>query len=754
MKKSKKQKTEKKNAVAVRIIAVLFCLAVFGIILSFFSFRESVQRVETENFKASLREQTRHKLIDAKSLIIELVSSLQETSKALEQYDNIWDPAVRDMLEFSENLNWFDYTAVADLNGDGYDNVGNKFNIADRGYFQSAVQGNTALSDVMPSQIIKGQHVQVYAYPLRTAKQEIRGVILGVINYKTIEAMPGCKGDSENRAIYIANANGDYINYLKKDDAQTEYGENLWEDLGRVTIRDTQLSEIKEKFQKGQAGEFSYSNNGADYHACYMPVEIKDWQLIFVVDDSKVEESVHSIFAIKTENTLITMTCLIVVVLCIVWRFKIANRESVLAHKEAIKNMGLMRTAAEHSRHIVFEYDQDTREIQFKTDMSQFLAERITGPLVPESFVAMDIISEGSIDTFKQLFETIKTQNTCGADVACNGVGEMKWYRISMHNIYDEKQELVDTVGVAEDISKLKQEQADTSRKLELQDTLIANALSYAKVDLGMDKLLELNGKEMNQSFQKFLHEDIIKQVAEEHRTYVEQELSLKSLNKAYHQGKESIEIQFAMKYDGATKWVSCVVYRIHINDMSKVLFVITDIDNRKRNEIALRERAERDGLTGLYNAATTRLKIDEILSSAYTSEGNQIFLLIDVDNFKQINDTLGHSYGDQVLERVARVLGDRSRSGDIAGRLGGDEFVVLLRDVKSEEYAEYLAKGLHEALQMVCTQEGKEILLSTSIGIAAAPTDGNTFEELYKKSDIALYQTKRRGKNGYQRYK
>lgn len=84
MKKSKKQKTEKKNAVAVRIIAVLFCLAVFGIILSFFSFRESVQRVETENFKASLREQTRHKLIDAKSLIIELVSSLQETSKALE----------------------------------------------------------------------------------------------------------------------------------------------------------------------------------------------------------------------------------------------------------------------------------------------------------------------------------------------------------------------------------------------------------------------------------------------------------------------------------------------------------------------------------------------------------------------------------------------------------------------------------------------------------------------------------------------
>lgn len=154
-----------------------------------------------------------------------------------------------------------------------------------------------------------------------------------------------------------------------------------------------------------------------------------------------------------------------------------------------------------------------------------------------------------------------------------------------------------------------------------------------------------------------------------------------------------------------------------------------------------------------MYNAATTRLKIDEILSSAYTSEGNQIFLLIDVDNFKQINDTLGHSYGDQVLERVARVLDDRSRSGDIAGRLGGDEFVVLLRDVKSEEYAEYLAKGLHEALQMVCTQEEKEILLSTSIGIAAAPTDGNTFEELYKKSDIALYQTKRRGKNGYQRY-
>lgn len=278
------------------------------------------------------------------------------------------------------------------------------------------------------------------------------------------------------------------------------------------------------------------------------------------------------------------------------------------------------------------------------------------------------------------------------------------------------------------------------------------NALEYGVVDLNTATITEWN-EEVCLPYQETIQARILNGVSEEHIPYVEQKLSLEALRNEYHQRKESVQVQYLRRFGDEVRWVSVVVYRMYMDDTSKILFVLTDIDRQKRRKLLIKKQAERDGLTGLYNAVTTQSKIDKVLSLEHQSNENQLLVLIDLDNYKQVNDTFGHSYGDQVLIDVANILNRQFRSSDIVGRIGGDEFVILLRDIKSYDYAERLMKDLCKSLYRTYKEGDQEVTISASVGMSVAPRDGNTFQELYQKADIAQYQIKKDSKNGFKRY-
>ena len=401
----------------------------------------------------------------------------------------------------------------------------------------------------------------------------------------------------------------------------------------------------------------------------------------------------------------------------------------------------------------MFEYDQETRTIHLKTNLRNILFDRAVIPSAPERLIAQNIITPDSIPVFQSLFETIETQISSEGDIQILTDSEDLWYRISLNNVFDEENKVTATVGIAEDITQQKEKDAKMARRLQVQQTLIANALAYAKVDLDNDLVTEFNGEESHISFQHFLMERLNEMVLPDHVPYVAQALSLETLREAYQQGKESIEVEFIMYCDGTPKWVSCVVYGLYSDDHAGAIFVLTDIDDRKRLELALKQQAERDGLTGLYNSATIRSKVNEILSQQHTLHGQQIFILIDLDNYKQVNDTFGHSFGDQVLIDVAAILSARFRSDDLVGRLGGDEFLIFLRNVNSFDGVASAVENLRQSIRRTYRVDDKEVTISASIGISSAPDDGTTFEELYRRSDIALYQIKDTGKDGFKRY-
>lgn len=165
-----------------------------------------------------------------------------------------------------------------------------------------------------------------------------------------------------------------------------------------------------------------------------------------------------------------------------------------------------------------------------------------------------------------------------------------------------------------------------------------------------------------------------------------------------------------------------------------------------RRNE-ELQSKAETDLLTGLLNKIATEKHIQEYLEGDGINEPGMLFVL-DVDNFKKINDTMGHAFGDQVLATLGVKLRNQFRSSDIIGRIGGDEFMVYLKKIPDENTQQKEANKMINFFRSFQAGDYVKYSATASIGVSLYPQDGKTFEELYKAADKGVYLSKQRGKN------
>ncbi len=182
-------------------------------------------------------------------------------------------------------------------------------------------------------------------------------------------------------------------------------------------------------------------------------------------------------------------------------------------------------------------------------------------------------------------------------------------------------------------------------------------------------------------------------------------------------------------------------------------LMVLRDITERKRAEETIKYMAYHDALTGLPNRRLFSDRLNLALAHACRNQQKLVVMLLDLDNFKDINDTLGHTVGDQLLQVVGQRLTSVLRKGDTVARLGGDEFMLLLPEVTQEEDAAGVAQKILEAIREPFVFGGHELHVATSIGIALYPDDGEDGDTLMKNADIAMYRAKDQGRDNYQRY-
>lgn len=197
--------------------------------------------------------------------------------------------------------------------------------------------------------------------------------------------------------------------------------------------------------------------------------------------------------------------------------------------------------------------------------------------------------------------------------------------------------------------------------------------------------------------------------------------------------------------------WQTISAVRNDEGRITHYVSVLFDITERKRHEDLVRYQAYHDILTGLPNRQLFHDRLTQSLLHA-RREGEMLgVMFLDLDRFKEVNDTLGHDVGDKLLCEVAKRLKTSVRKGDTVARMGGDEFVLLLPRIKQMSNLTLLAEKVLESMRVHAVIDGHDLALTTSIGVSVYPRDGDKPEVLIKRADEAMYQAKQHGRNNYQ---
>src|SRR5260221_3436568 len=181
------------------------------------------------------------------------------------------------------------------------------------------------------------------------------------------------------------------------------------------------------------------------------------------------------------------------------------------------------------------------------------------------------------------------------------------------------------------------------------------------------------------------------------------------------------------------------------------ILSFVQDVSSRIQAEERLQYLATRDALTGLPNRLLLQERLRQAIAQAKRSGHRVGVLFIDLDRFKNVNDTLGHRIGDELLKRVTASLSGALRETDLLARLGGDEFMVIVEDFDDPSVLGRIAQKLLDAIAEPFEIEEHDIYVTSSIGIAVYPDDSDDPEELLKHADVAMYRSKELGRNTFQ---
>ena len=207
------------------------------------------------------------------------------------------------------------------------------------------------------------------------------------------------------------------------------------------------------------------------------------------------------------------------------------------------------------------------------------------------------------------------------------------------------------------------------------------------------------------------------------------------------------------VRRDGVEFGIENTVTPIHDQDGAVTGSVVAfhDVSAARARSLEMSRLAQHDSLTGLPNRVLFNDRLTQAISLAMRQDKQLAVMFVDLDQFKKINDSLGHGVGDKLLQSVAGRLVNCVRRTDTVSRLGGDEFVVLLSQVEREEDAAVSARKILRALAAPHTVDNKNLDISVSIGVSTYPSDGPDAENLMNKADTAMYEAKKHGRNNYQ---
>ena len=324
---------------------------------------------------------------------------------------------------------------------------------------------------------------------------------------------------------------------------------------------------------------------------------------------------------------------------------------------------------------------------------------------------------------------------------------------LTTSQIRDTSGQVIGLVGIARDISEKVRAEEALRKSEEHYRSLIENA-SDAITILRADGTIEYNApsverllgykaeKSIGVNFYEFVHPDDVTRARD-------------AVQRAAVSTSTIDPVEFRLRHRDST-WRTVETIGRRIDDENgnvRILANCRDITDRKLAELRAEYQAFHDTLTDLPNRALFTDRVSQAVLLARRSSKRLAVLFLDLDHFKYINDTLGHSAGDALLHQVSARLRDALRQADTVARLGGDEFTILVPQIFDEKQIERVASKVLEVLAEPFVVHDRELFVTASIGIAVFPDDGDDVETLLKNSDSAMYRAKDLGRNNFQFY-
>lgn len=333
--------------------------------------------------------------------------------------------------------------------------------------------------------------------------------------------------------------------------------------------------------------------------------------------------------------------------------------------------------------------------------------------------------------------------------------GSLRYIEAHFSAVRDDNGALIKVIGVLPDMTAQKEAEVKYLRSEQYRKTIAALYDRSYEIDVTNDRVISdmsamqfMDGLPQNTPATVFMsrlaaimHPDDLKA----YREYT----SLEALKAVYDVGVTESDLEYRIMADDDYVWRTAHIslFRSPADGTLHGMVFVKDITSDIEQRDALRGKAERDPLTGLLNKLRTEEIIKETLAADARSDELRInaLIIIDLDNFKSINDLMGHLFGDAVLADTGKRLTSVFRSTDVVGRTGGDEFIVFMKNIPNRTIA--MSKAALACSEIMSAPDEGCCAVSASVGIAFSPDDGRSFEELYMKADMAMYRAKDAGK-------
>ena len=711
------------------IISIVLIISYIGVLLR--DFEKDVRREETRSLVSSMADLSDQAAEIVEERVSSALNTMEHASRLLSSRDDFQTEEVierlgRTLLDVDTGLERF---GIALPDGSSKVSNGESVNVSDRDFFTESMKGKTYVSSSMKSKL---DDIDIFflSVPVFDSQGEVKGVLYGVIETNQFKVYKSIELEKRSQNIYIIDIQGNYISQFMGTEAilnQNNFFSDIKEKKSSVPAKD-----VLKNMEQGASTYLEIKNKEESAYVYVSPSNIENWYIVTVVSEDVISDRVSHLqkHALDFITSITVLMMLFLAGYFLVISFEKRKTEKI--NQELRIRDSIFQIATAEMESFVFLYDAMKDKVDFMSENIETLElprcmEHVSAEIVHYFSSANAKTMEGFVETVKK--DLHDGRENSERELQIHKPEEELYYQIKMTHLYDAKKRPVRSIGMIYDVTEQKQKELLLRREEKLRNLFMTDTIAFYEIDIEDDIVIReyANRKKEAGKYSDVLEQFIEKRVLDQYQAYLRESCSLEYMKRCFQQQVYDYIVEYEyIRNNGSPYWVA--------------------------SELHLEQQAVFDALTQVYNRSAGIRKISTALETMQP-EDISAFLILDLDNFKQVNDCLGHMMGDQVLIEVARIMKTHFRNYDVICRLGGDEFIIFIQKIPLEALDKIVRSFLRK-LVLTYSSEGKEVTVSASVGAALAPVHGTDFSQLYEKADSALYQVKNSSKNDYMLYK